>query len=153
MWIVDSVPFSPDRRDACLVLIRPLSQLLLQLLYLYVAHSTFVNVEFILHYLWIISNGLLKSTSRIITQAWLTRLQLKSLDLLSAPFKAHGAIHQFLKRDVLSNFVDNNLPQPSLFEDGRQSKSRQQDRKQVEQLYLMSDLQLLTERLDFVALL
>lgn len=75
------------------------------------------------------------------------------MDLLSAPFKAHGGIHQFLKRDVLSNFADHNLPQTRLFEGGRQTSSRQQDRKQVQQIYLMSNLQLLSERLDFVALL
>lgn len=61
-------------------------------------------------------------------QAWLTHLYLKSLDLLSAPLKAHRGIHQFLQRDVLSNFTDNNLPQTSLFEGGRQTNSRQQDR-------------------------
>lgn len=38
VWIVDSVPFSPDRREACLVLISPLSQLLLELLHLFVAY-------------------------------------------------------------------------------------------------------------------
>lgn len=39
VWIVDVVPFPPDRLDACLVVISPLTQLLLQLLHLFVARD------------------------------------------------------------------------------------------------------------------